>query len=509
MSGSLILVLVLAFLLLINNVPIWAAMVFACIPYFVLNEVPLTVIPTQMSTGTVASFILLAFPLFTLAGRLMNTGGVTKRIFDFADTVVGWIPGGLGHVNVLASMIFAGMSGSAVADIGGLGLIEIKGMKEKGYDLDFSAAITIASSTIGPIIPPSAPMVLFAVMANESVARLFLGGLLPGVLMGLSLMIMVYVYSRNRNYPVSPRPNAAGFLRALRLVCLPMMNPLIILSGMVGGLFTPTEAAAVAVAYAFVLGKFVYRELTWRQAFDDVMETAKFCGGVYAIVGAALIFSTVLTRERVGDALIELVKTYSLGPTALVFVLSGIVLVMGCFVEVTAMFFLLVPVFIPLIEAMDISQGVLRGGLHHRRRLRHPHAPVRPRPLHDQRHDRPLVQPGRQGHSPLPDPPGHLRRPADSLPRHRDIPARPPHEVAVQGRRVERRPCLAAVPRRAITPSSDSARHRASGSQTLIDLDPPLAGQISLIHAGRLRSRVWTQLCQYYGYYIFLVTSII
>jgi tripartite ATP-independent transporter DctM subunit len=356
MSGSLTLVLVLAFASLINNVPIWAALVFACIPYFIINDVPLSIIPTQMSTGTVASFILLAFPLFTLAGRLMNTGGVTKRIFDFADTVVGWIPGGLGHVNVFASMIFAGMSGSAVADIGGLGLIEIKGMKEKGYDLDFSAAITIASSTIGPIIPPSAPMVLYAVMANESVARLFLGGVLPGTLMGVSLMIMVYFYSLHRNYPVSARPTAAGFLKALRLVCLPMLNPLIILSGMVGGVFTPTEAAAVAVGYAFFLGKFVYRELTWRQALEDVKETAKFCGTVYVIVGAALIFSTVLTRERVGDSLIELVKNYSLGPTALVFTLLAVVFIMGCFVEVTAMFFLLVPVFMPLIEAMDISK---------------------------------------------------------------------------------------------------------------------------------------------------------
>jgi len=356
MSGSLALVLVLAFFLLINNVPIWAALVFACIPYFIINQVPLSIIPTQMSTGTITSFILLAFPLFTLAGRLMNTGGVTKRIFDFADTVVGWIPGGLGHVNVFASMIFAGMSGSAVADIGGLGLIEIKGMKEKGYDLDFSAAITIASSTIGPIIPPSAPMVLFAVMANESVGRLFLGGVLPGVVMGVSLMIMVYFYSRSRNYPVSVRPTAAGFFRALRMVCLPMLNPLIILSGLVGGVFTPTEAAAVAVAYAFLLGKFVYRELTWGQAFGDVKETVKFCGSVYAIVGAALIFSTVLTRERVGDALIEFVKSYSLGPTALIFALSAVVFIMGCFVEVTAMFFLLVPVFVPLIEAMEISK---------------------------------------------------------------------------------------------------------------------------------------------------------
>jgi tripartite ATP-independent transporter DctM subunit len=199
-------------------------------------------------------------------------------------------------------------------------------------------------------------MVLYAVMANESVGRLFIGGVLPGTLMGICLMIMVYFYSLNRNYPVSPRPSLRGILKALGSVILPLMNPLIILSGMIGGMFTPTEAAAVAVAYAFVLGKFVYRELTWRQVFDDIRDTVKFCGSVYVIVGAALIFSTVLTRERVGDMLINFVKSYSLSPTALVFALALIVLIMGCFVEVTAMFFLLVPVFVPLIDAMGISK---------------------------------------------------------------------------------------------------------------------------------------------------------
>jgi tripartite ATP-independent transporter DctM subunit len=356
MSGNLALVVGLISLLLVLNVPIWAALIAGCIPYFLLNQVPLTILPTQMSTGTITSFLLLAFPLFTLAGRLMNTGGVTRRIFDFAETVIGWVPGGLGHVNVMASMIFAGMSGSAVADIGGLGVVEIKGMREKGYDDDFSAAITIASSTIGPIIPPSAPLVLYAVMANESVGRLFLGGILPGVLMGIALMIMVYVYSRNKNYAVSPRPTLAALWAHGKSVLLPLLNPVIILSGMVGGIFTPTEAAAVAVAYALCLGKFVYRELTWRMIFEDCKETAKFCSSVYVIIGAALIFSTVLTRERVGDLLIETVRSYAVGPTALVFALVVLVLILGCFVEVTAMFFLVLPVVIPLIEAMDISK---------------------------------------------------------------------------------------------------------------------------------------------------------
>jgi len=356
MSASLVLVLVLSGLLLMVNVPIWAALIFACIPYFLLNQVPLTILPTQMSTGTITSFLLLAFPLFTLAGRLMNTGGVTRRIFDFAEAVIGWVPGGLGHVNVMASMIFAGMSGSAVADIGGLGVVEIKGMREKGYDDDFSAAITIASSTIGPIIPPSAPLVLYAVMANESVGRLFLGGVVPGVLMGVALMVMVYVYSRNKNYAVSPRPTLAGLWVHAKAVLLPLLNPVIILSGMVGGLFTPTEAAAVAVAYALCLGKFVYRELTWRTIFTDCQETAKFCSTVYVIIGAALIFSTVLTRERIGDLLIDTVRRYAVGPTALVFALVGLILLLGCFVEVTAMFFLVLPVVMPVIEAMNISK---------------------------------------------------------------------------------------------------------------------------------------------------------
>jgi tripartite ATP-independent transporter DctM subunit len=362
MDFSVIIVIVLIFFLLLIGIPIWAALIFGSIPYFLVNHVPLTVVPTSMSTGTITSFILLAFPLFTLAGRLMNTGGITRRIFDFANTIVGWIPGGLGHVNVVASMIFAGMSGSAVADIGGLGVVEIKGMKEKGYDLDFSAAITIASSTIGPIIPPSTSFVLYAVIVGESIGKLFIGGILPGILMGISLMIMVYFYSLNKNYPVTSRPSLKEFMISFKGAALPMLNPVIILSGMIGGIFTPTEAAAVAVAYSFFLGKYVYKELTWENVFQEFKETAKFCSAVYVLVAAALIFSLLLTREHVGDLLIYYVKLWSLSPLSLLLLLTLLVFILGCFVEVTAMFFLVLPVVMPLIDAMGISKvyyGVL------------------------------------------------------------------------------------------------------------------------------------------------------
>ncbi len=223
------------------------------------HEVLLSV--PQRLTLTADSFPLLAAPFFILMGNLMNTSGVTRRIFNFADCLVGHIKGGLGHANVVASMIFAGMSGAAVADAAGLGTIEIEAMKKAGYDIDFSAAITAASSTIGPIIPPSLPMIIYGVLANTSVGGLFLGGVIPGILMGLSLMIYVYVYARNKNYPHHAFPTLREFSRAFQEAFLSLLTPVILLGGIFSGMFTPTEAAAVAAFYGVTPG-FFYHELT-------------------------------------------------------------------------------------------------------------------------------------------------------------------------------------------------------------------------------------------------------
>ena len=355
MSISLILLLIILILLLILNVPVWAALVFSAIPYFIIENIPLTAIPSMMSTGQMTSFLLLAFPLFTLAGKIMNESGVTERIFDFANTNVGWIRGGLGHVNVLASMLFAGMSGSAIADISRLGNIEIQGMTKKGYDLEFSCGVTLASATIGPIIPPSAAIILYAVIAGESVAKLFIGGIIPGLLMGISLMVMIYFITKNKKYPLAKKPTILESLKSWKKVILPLLNPVIIVLGMTGGFFTPTEAAAVAVLYSVILGVFVYHKLTLKKLFSQIKETAVFCSSVYVLIAGALIISFILTRENIANTLVDTIMSINLPPAIIIFALSLITILLGCFVEVTALILLILPVMIPIIHALEVS----------------------------------------------------------------------------------------------------------------------------------------------------------
>jgi tripartite ATP-independent transporter DctM subunit len=345
----------IAVVLIVLNVPIWASLVIAAAPYLLLKDIPFTAISMYMCTGTMTSFILLAFPLFVFAGNLMNHAGITTKIFGFAETLVGWVRGGLGHVNVVASMIFAGMSGSAVADLGALGPIEIKGMTDRGYDIDFTAGVTLASSTIGPIIPPSTSVILYAVIANASVAKLFLGGFLPGILMGLSLMIMIFFYCKNKNYPVREKPSVREIATSFKDVFLALLNPVIIVLGMVGGVFTPTEASAIAVLYAAFLGVVVYRSLTFEKIVTVLSDSVKLVSNVYLVLGPALLFSFILTRENVGNYLIHLIASLNLHATSVLFMLTGLILIMGCFVEVTAMMILMLPIIMPVIKSIGVD----------------------------------------------------------------------------------------------------------------------------------------------------------
>lgn len=257
--------LVISFVILaILSVPIAISLGIAVIiTVSLFTPFPLLGMAQRMVTG-IDSFVLLAIPLFMLTGRLMNEGGITDRLFDFARSLVGPIRGGLAHANVLASMIFAGMSGSAVADAGGLGMVEIKAMTEQGYRREFAAAVTVASSTIGPIIPPSIPMVIYGAMAEVSVGRLFLGGFIPGVLMGLALMVLIYLWSFREAMPRDPGYSLQRVWTTFRDAFLPLLTPVILLGGIVSGIFTPTEAAAVAAMYAFFLSFVIYRTVGLR-----------------------------------------------------------------------------------------------------------------------------------------------------------------------------------------------------------------------------------------------------
>lgn len=347
---------------MVVGVPIWASILLASFYYFFTEQVPITAVTSIMVSGQITSFILLAFPLFSLAGSFMNSGNISKRIFDFANTNVGWMRGGLGQVNIVASLLFAGMSGSAVADISGLGRVELRGMREKGYDMEFSTGITLASSVLGPIIPPSTPMILYSVTSGVSVLSLFVGGFVPGLLIASVLMLWVYFIAKKRNYAVAPFPTFREHVRSWGKVFLSLMTPVIILVGMFTGVVTPTEAAAVAVVYSFILGVFVYREMGWRQVGRDVWDSAIFCTNIYAIIAASMVFSFILTRENVGNSLVALVQAWQLSQTTVILLLLVVVLLLGCVIEVSAMIILILPVIMPIVAAVQyppVAFGVI------------------------------------------------------------------------------------------------------------------------------------------------------
>ncbi len=342
--------------LLAIGTPIFAAMVLASVAY-VLNtgNLSLFVMAAQRMFASVNSFTLLAVPFFVFAGLVMNMSGISKRLFEFANALVGHLTGGLGHVNVLASMIFAGMSGSAVADAAGLGAIEIKAMKEAGFDSDFSGAVTAASSTIGPIIPPSIPMVLFSGLTSVSAGRLFLGGFVPGVLMGLGLMVVVYVIAKKRNYPVSPKASAREMWHAFLAALPPLLMPAIILGGILTGFFTPTEAAAVACLYAVLLGIFLYREVTPTVLLRELREGMRNTAQVMAIIAAAGFFGWLVTFQGIPAMLIELLVSFTDSRLVVLMLINLVCLVLGCFMEGNAILILTVPIMVPIAQRFGID----------------------------------------------------------------------------------------------------------------------------------------------------------
>ena len=351
---TLVLMFVLLFVLLIAGAPVAVALGLSSLFFISTTGMPNLVVLHNMVNG-INSFPLIAVPFFILAGNLMNTSGITNKIFTFARATVGWMHGGLGHVNVGASVIFAGMSGAAVADAGGLGNIEIKAMRDAGYDTDFSVGITAASSTIGPIIPPSLPLVVYGVIANTSIGQLFAAGLIPGLIMALALMIMVAFYSRIRGYPRDDRFRLSVFLRTFADAILPLFTPIIIVGGILGGLFTPTEAAIAAVAYSLLLGVFVYRTLDARQVLRVSMETVEMTASIMMIVAASAIFAWILTANQVAQHFAQAMLSITDNKVALILIITAIVLVVGCFMETIAAITILTPVLLPVAITLGMD----------------------------------------------------------------------------------------------------------------------------------------------------------
>jgi tripartite ATP-independent transporter DctM subunit len=342
-------------LFLVIGVPVAIALAGASLIYVMLEGVQPHLVVLHRMIGGVDSFPLLAIPFFIMAGSLMNSAGITNRIYDFALALVGWLKGGLGHVNVVGSVIFAGMSGAAVADAGGLGNIEIRAMRNHGYSADFAVGITGASSTIGPIIPPSLPFVIYGVMANASIGKLFAAGLIPGLVMALTMMIMVTYYAHTRGWHHDAKFSIVNLWTTSRRAFLPLLTPVILIGGMTTGVFTPTEAAIAATAYAIFLGLVVYRTLSFKNLVKVSMETAETTAIILLIVAGASIFGYLITLTKVTDNVSALVLSVTDEPWVVLLLVNVFLLIVGCFMETIAAITILVPVLLPLMERIGVD----------------------------------------------------------------------------------------------------------------------------------------------------------
>lgn len=349
-------VLLISLLLLIaSGTPVAFALLLASLLAILIDgSVPSLVVLHSM-LGGMNSFPLLSIPFFVFAGALMNSAGITQRIFDFTNALVGWLRGGLGHVNVGASIFFAGMSGAAVADAGGLGAIEVKAMRDQGYDAGFAVGLTAASSTIGPIIPPSLPLIIYAVMSSSSIGKLFAAGVIPGLVMALSLMLMVAWYAKKRQYPKDHGFSLSRCASTFKRAFLSLMTPVLIIGGILFGLFTATEAAIAASAYALCLGGLVYRTLNAKTLLKVSIETIETTSIILLIIGAAAVFSWVLTTQHITTDFTQWMLAFTDNKVTILLLMTLILFIVGCFMETIAAITILTPVLLPIAVSLGID----------------------------------------------------------------------------------------------------------------------------------------------------------
>lgn len=332
----------------------WSMAIAATLYMHFVSHVPLQGMVQRM-VGGIDTFPLLAIPFFILAGNLMNTGGITSRLVDMAKVMVGHFTGGLSHAVVVTNMVMAGMSGSGVADAAGSGTILIPAMKRAGYPVPFAAAVTAAAGTIGPIIPPSIPFVIYGSLANVSTGRLLLAGAVPGVLMGITLMIFAYIISKRRHYPAEPKATCGQILSTSLRALPPMGMPVIILGGIIGGIMTPTEAAAAGAIYSLILGLFVYREIKPAMLPGIITESVVGTAAVLIIMSAAQPFGWVLTFEQAPQQVLSFFDNANFEVWQIYLIINAALLFLGCFMEGMAIMIMAVPVLLPLLAATGID----------------------------------------------------------------------------------------------------------------------------------------------------------
>ena len=349
-------VILIAFLVLVAlSIPMAIAIGLAVVlGLAVASPFPVTIMFQKMVAGT-DNFVLVAIPLFVLTGNLMNAGGITDRIFTFVRRCVGFVPGGLAYANVGSSVIFAGMQGSAVADAAALGKMEIKAMRDNGYSTDFAAAVTAASSVIGPIIPPSIPLILYGAIAEVSIGRLFAAGFLPGFLLAFALCVMIAIMDRRHHFPRDERPSLAEVLRSFGRAFFALMTPAVILVGLLGGVFTPTEAGAVAAAYALILSFVVYRTVTIRELPGILVETMVTTAIVLFIIANVSALSWTLVVTQSASALAGGIRAISDNPLVFLMLVNLLLLFLGSFIEDGAVLILMTPILVPIATSLGVD----------------------------------------------------------------------------------------------------------------------------------------------------------
>jgi len=338
------------------GLPIGHAMIAGSVLYLLLAGQDMGTVAEQLLNGMYTNYIILSVPLFILAAELMNVGSMTDRLLRFCNAVVGRFRGGLAHVNILQSIIFAGMSGSAIADAAGTGkMMQAMMTKDGKYPPSFAAALTAVTAVIGPIIPPSIPMILYALVSDASIGYLFLGGVIPGLLMALAQMILVVASARRRNFPVEPATPLRALPRITWEAFPALMMPVVLLGGIYSGIMTPTEAAAVAAGYALLISIVIYRSVTLRNLYSSLLASARTSASIGMLIGGALVFNYVVTVENIPEGVRALLTGYELSPVGFLLLVNAILLVLGCVLEGTAILLIVVPVFIPAAQALGID----------------------------------------------------------------------------------------------------------------------------------------------------------